>query len=230
MTSDRWDRIARDIEDDPSALVGSRIANVARSTLAASAVGLMRVVGDGRGAIDGGEVEGGMFDEAQMILGEGPTIDAIGADSPILVEDLTTPDAVDRWPGFVPRAAELGVLSLFAFPMRIGGVRVGVLSAYRAVSGPLTTMEYADGLVVASLASLLLMDDQDSVEGGFSAVDTGDLASHSRLQIAAGMVSEQLDVSVADALVRLRAHAYVSDLRLDDVSRAVIDRTLVLDP
>ena len=230
MTSDRWDRIARDIEEDPSTLVGSRIARVARSTLAASTVGLMLVVGDGSGAIEGGDIEGGMFDEAQMILGEGPTIDAIGSDSPILVEDLTNPESIDRWPGFVPRAAELGVLSLFAFPMRVGGVRVGVLSAYREASGPLSTMEYADGLVIASLASLLLMDDRESVEVGSSPIESGDLASHSRLQIAAGMVSEQLDVSVADALVRLRAHAYVGDLRLDDVSRAVIDRTLVLDP
>lgn len=228
MTPDRWDEIARRIENDGSAQAGARIATVARSALHATTIGLLRVVGEGSGPVDGGDIDGGLFDEAQTVLGEGPTVEAIVAESPILADDLASTVSLSKWPGFVTRAAELGVKSMFAFPMRVGGVRVGVVSAYRETTGPLTPVEFADGLVIASLASLLLMDGDhvaDSSLRGF-----GDLPSHSRLQLAAGVVSEQLDVPVRDALVRLRAHAYANDLRLDDVARAVIDQTLVLDP
>jgi hypothetical protein len=44
------------------------------------------------------------------------------------------------------------------------------------------------------------------------------------------MLTEQLGVSIADAFVRLRAHAYVNDLRLTDVARDIVTRRLRLHP
>jgi len=43
---------------------------------------------------------------------------------------------------------------------------------------------------------------------------------------AAGMISVQLGVAVEEALVRLRAHAYVQERRLVDVARDVVERRL----
>ena len=43
---------------------------------------------------------------------------------------------------------------------------------------------------------------------------------------AAGMVSAQLDVSVAEALIRLRAHAFANDRPLTDVAQDVVARRL----
>jgi hypothetical protein len=43
------------------------------------------------------------------------------------------------------------------------------------------------------------------------------------------MVSAQLDVSVDQALVRLRAHAFRVGIPLLDISRSVVDRTLRFD-
>ena len=43
------------------------------------------------------------------------------------------------------------------------------------------------------------------------------------------MVSVQLDISVADALVRLRAHAFATDRPLTEVAREVVARTLRFD-
>ncbi len=40
------------------------------------------------------------------------------------------------------------------------------------------------------------------------------------------MISVQLSTSVAEALVRLRAHAFATDRRIEDVARDVIDREL----
>ena len=43
---------------------------------------------------------------------------------------------------------------------------------------------------------------------------------------AAGMVSVQLGITIAEALVRLRSRAFASDRHIDDVSREVVDRRL----
>ena len=47
---------------------------------------------------------------------------------------------------------------------------------------------------------------------------------------ATGMVSAQLEVSAADALVRLRAHAYAEGRTLSDVAADVLGRRLRLPP
>jgi hypothetical protein len=44
------------------------------------------------------------------------------------------------------------------------------------------------------------------------------------------MLTEQLGVGITDAFVRLRAHAYVNDLRLTDVARDIVARRLRLHP
>jgi hypothetical protein len=46
---------------------------------------------------------------------------------------------------------------------------------------------------------------------------------------AAGMVSEQLDIAIGDALARLRAYAYAADRPIDDVARDVVDHRLRID-
>ena len=42
------------------------------------------------------------------------------------------------------------------------------------------------------------------------------------------MLTEQLGVGIAEAFIRLRAYAYVNDLRLTDVARNIVARRLRL--
>jgi hypothetical protein len=44
------------------------------------------------------------------------------------------------------------------------------------------------------------------------------------------MISVQLAVSVADALIRLRAYAYANEMRLRDVAADVVGRRLRFSP
>ena len=44
------------------------------------------------------------------------------------------------------------------------------------------------------------------------------------------MLTEQLGVGIATAFIRLRAYAYVNDLRLTDVARDIVARRLRLQP
>ena len=47
---------------------------------------------------------------------------------------------------------------------------------------------------------------------------------------ATGMVTEQLGVGMAEAFVRLRAHAYAHDRRLGDLARDIVARRVRLSP
>ena len=72
----------------------------------------------------------------------------------------------------------------------------------------------------------------DAQAGGPSGVVAEQLEAgadfHFAVHNAAGIVSVQEDISVTDALIRLRAFAYSHDRLLDDVAQDVIARRLRL--
>jgi hypothetical protein len=93
--------------------------------------------------------------DAQFTLGQGPGLEAAAAGTPVLVPDLA--DAASRWPGFVPAAEDLGVHAIFAFPLRIGAISVGMLTAHRAIPGPLADGQLTDALALADAVTVLLL-------------------------------------------------------------------------
>jgi hypothetical protein len=148
----------------------------------------------------------------------------------VLVPDLQHHEA--RWPGFVPGAVELKVRAVFAFPLRIGAINVGVLTAHRAVPGPLVDGQLADALALADAVTVLLLDrapsDTDAApEGSGPRPGWARPATHrAEVHQATGMISVQLDVSLAETLVRLRAHAYAQDRPIAEVAADVVARRL----
>ena len=174
--------------------------------------------------------------ELQLTLGEGPSLDASASGGAVLASDLRTAEAGRRWPAFTPAACQAGAVAIFAFPLRIGAIRAGVLGMYRNRPGPLSASQLGDALVFADTATLLLLDapGQAVAGSGMGAGPGGqpaDLALHrAEIDQATGMLTEQLGTSIADAFMRLRAYAYVNDLRLADVARDIVARRLRLYP
>jgi hypothetical protein len=169
------------------------------------------------------------LEELLLTTGEGPGAEDFMFGSPMLIPDLAP--VTERWPGFAPAAVAAGARALFAFPLQAGAIRAGVLSLYRARPGPLTTQQLADALVFADIALQLLLD---SYAGISNSADYRPLdgLSDSRAEVyqATGMISVQLDVSLEEAFVRLRAHAFAAETSLDSVARDVVSRTLRFDP
>jgi len=169
-------------------------------------------------------------EELALTLGEGPSVDAL-AGGLELVADLAEADCLARWPVFAPAAARAGVRAVFALPLRIGGIRIGVLDLYRARPGGLDREQLANVLVLADTMGALLLDEA----GGDRLHPDGSWPEHAGTQHpvvhqATGMVIVQLGVTAAVALVRLRAYAYAHDRRLRDVARDVVARRLRFDP
>jgi hypothetical protein len=174
--------------------------------------------------------------ELQLTLGEGPSLEASVSGGPALASDLGTAEAGRRWPAFAPAARLAGAGAVFAFPLRIGAIRAGVLGMYRTRPGPLSAFQLGDALVFADTATLLLLGGQDDTPGDRAAGTApggqpADLALHrAEIDQATGMLTEQLGTGIADAFIRLRAYAYVNDLRLTDVARDIVARRLRLHP
>jgi GAF domain-containing protein len=163
--------------------------------------------------------------ELQFSLGEGPCLDAFLAGVPTFAVDLATRGA--RWPMFSTRAAELGVLAEFSLPLQLGAAPVGVLDLSREEPGMLSDEHLADALTAAEIvtdAVLLLQGASDGSELATLLEPAG--LDRVVVHQATGMVSAQLDVTIADALATLRAAAFRSDRSIYDISVDVVDRRM----
>lgn len=170
-----------------------------------------------------------LIEQLQFELGEGPCVDAHHLGTPVLEPDLAEPRRL-RWPAFSPPAIDAGVRAVFGFPLRVGGVRLGALNVYRNAAGALTDDQHADALVMATVAAELVLLVQAGAPPGRLAAELEAGADFQYVvHQASGMVAVQLDVSVADALVRLRAYAFGNDRPLAEVAAAVVNRSLRFD-
>jgi hypothetical protein len=166
----------------------------------------------------------------QFTLGEGPCVDAFASRRPVLTPELDL-FVTKRWPAYTPVAYERGVRAVFAFPMQIGAARLGVMDVYRDSPGALEDQALAQAFAFAEVALTTLLDQQDAAPGDDPAAVAGIALDHrAELFQAQGMVMVQLGVSLAEAMVRLRAHAYAHDRPLRDVAREVVARSLVFEP
>lgn len=167
-----------------------------------------------------------LIEDLQYTLGEGPCVDAYQLERPVFEPDLADP-ATPRWPAFARPAVDAGVRAIFGFPLGVGSVRMGALNLYTDRPGPLTDDQHADALVMADVAAEAVLAMQAE---GSDGVLTSELERGSNFQYvvhqAAGMVSVQLDVSITQALVRLRAYAFGNQRLLPVVAADVVARRL----
>src|SRR3954471_18638659 len=63
------------------------------------------------------------LEELQFALDEGPCVEASRGDRPVLHAKLTATGSV-RWPRYGLAALDAGVHAIFAFPLRVGTVRI----------------------------------------------------------------------------------------------------------
>jgi hypothetical protein len=175
----------------------------------------------------------GELEEWQLTYGQGPCLDAFTGGGPVLVADLHSAESAARWPVFTPAALDSGAHAVFALPLQVGAIRVGVLDLYRTTPGRLSPHELADALAFADTAGMLLLDTAAGAQP-----DTADLAwqrddptaHQAQVHQATGMILAQLGISATAAFARLRAYAYAHDRRLGDVARDIVERRLRLSP
>ncbi len=174
------------------------------------------------------------YDELQFLLGEGPCLDSVTRRAPVAVIDLADPDNA-RWPVYSPAMLDLQVRGVYAMPVVVAGEYVGALDLFRGRPGPLNNEHVSGAIVAAELAGMPLLDLLDAdLQAAVADPDSNawaELHSLSRVEVsqATGMLVAQLEIEPAEALVRLRAHAYATGRSATDVARDILDRKLRLE-
>jgi ANTAR domain/GAF domain len=202
-------------------------AGVALLSLKGAGVSLM-VDGQLRGTAGVSDPGIEAVQELQLTLGEGPCVDAWKSCSPVLEPALADP-AVLRWPAFAPAGVLAGVQAVFALPLALGAIQLGVLVLYRDRPGVLDAEELATGLVLAEVATQVLLALQAAAPtDALHELLSKEPPHWAEVHQATGMVSVQLGVSLDEAYVRLRAHAFAQDVPLRTVAREIVTRRLRL--
>jgi hypothetical protein len=177
-------------------------------------------------ATDGSAV---ILENLQQTLGEGPCITAFHDRRPVLQSDLA--EASSRWPGFAPAAMAAGVTAIFAFPLQVGAIRLGVLDLYRDTPGPLDSLQLGEALDHAAAATTILLDQQHNASPGGLHPDLADAADGRReIHQATGMMTVQASVTITDALLMLRSRAYAEERPLIELAQDVVARRVTFYP
>lgn len=173
---------------------------------------------------------GSRLAELQVTVGEGPCVEARQEGGPVLVADLDTPASQRRWPLFGPLAVEAGAGALFALPLCVGAIRVGVLALHRASAGQLEPATLADSLAFTAVCLGLLLDEQLALPVADGQRALGLPLHNVALHQATGMIAGQLDVAMDVAFARLRARAFADQRSLLELAIDVVARRLCFDP
>jgi hypothetical protein len=206
----------------PAAL--QRICRAASSSLSLAGAAIQVITGTSDPVVLGSSDNvSRRLGEIPFEVGEGPCLEAFAIARPVLVPDLLG-GGQSRWPGYVAAIREAGVSAVFALPLHVGAVRLGVLEAYGVTARSLSAHEVSVALVLAEIATGCLIDTPD---GSAAALldDRGLMkAMERRVEIhqAQGMVTVDLGVGLAEALALMRAHAFSRGVPLLELARLIL--------
>lgn len=161
------------------------------------------------------------LEEAQFGVGEGPTRDAFALRRPVLVGDLE--NGGSRWSGWLPLALRAGATGVYAVPLQVGASIFGALTLYGGVPPTLDRRGLEAVLVFGDLATTILLDGSGPRDGlPLDPGLDGTMNSHARIFQAQGMVMVALGVSLAEALARMRAHAWSTGQSLETLAGEIV--------
>lgn len=165
----------------------------------------------------------------QMQREEGPCVDAFRAGEQVVELDMGA--VPDRWPSFVPRARALGFRSVFAFPLRLRGERIGALNMFRRSQRPFEQRDMRVAQAIADVATIGILQER-AVRDAETLAGQLQQALDSRVVIeqAKGVVATRLGISVREAFEHLRRESRTSGRTLRDVCQEAVDGTLRLEP
>jgi GAF domain len=222
----------RDFEaagEQPTAL-GSGLSGLCAQVVGVDGASVTLMVdGEHRGSLGASDDAMALVEDLQFTLGEGPCYDACRTGRAVLEPELGRADG-SAWPAFAPPALHAGVAAVFAFPLQAAGVCLGAVDLYNRKEGDLEEGQLDEARAIAEVVSQLVLAVQsDAAPGSLAVAFEAAIDARAVVHQAAGMLSVQLVLPVAEALVRLRARAYALERLVNDVARDVIGRALRFD-
>jgi hypothetical protein len=169
---------------------------------------------------------GAGVDELDLFSDGSPILQAEQTASPVLVADL---ERSIRWPEFASAARPLGMRAVFAWPLVVGAINLGVLAAFRDRPGALSPPQITALAGCAAELTDRLLEAQAAENRGCGEVQPlMSVGAHRFAEIhqAVGMVSAQLDCTMNQALHELLRHAATYGRAITAVAVDVTTRRL----
>lgn len=206
-----------------------RLADTCVELLAADAAGMLLSDQRGQLAPVAASTEGTRLLELfQLQTDEGPCLDCFHTGAPVTCTDLAEADS--RWPRFATRAAQEGVASVHALPLRLRDETIGALNLFCTRPGPLPDTDLRLGQALADVATIGILNERAVRRGEVLAEQLqGALNSRIILEQAKGVLAALAHIDPAEAFALLRRHARQHNLRLTDLARAVVNGGPELD-
>jgi hypothetical protein len=197
--------------------------------LGLTGIGIMLASGHKLDCVAVSDAATGTIEELELMVGEGPCLDAYRTGTACFDADLAD-DRPVTWTAFREGALAAGVRAAFGFPVVVADECIGVLNCYSDRAGTLSAERVADARVVADVSGRTMVSWQADAPPGMLAWQLERSGGyHVAVHQAVGRVSVQARVAVDDALALLRAHAYAQDRTLLDVAADVLASRLRFD-
>ena len=163
----------------------------------------------------------------QLRHDEGPCLEAFRTGAP---SNYLEQGSVQRWPRFAAAARDAGFGSVHALPMRLRTETIGALNLFRVSPGTLDPTSLRTARALVDVATIGLLQER-SLRNQELLTEQLQTALNSRIVIeqAKGLIAERLKLDMVAAFGVLRSYARGNRLKLSDVARAVIDRTISTD-
>jgi transcriptional regulator with GAF, ATPase, and Fis domain len=161
----------------------------------------------------------------QLQREQGPCLDCYHLGEPVNATDLARQS--QRWPLFARAALDTGYRSVHALPLRLRQQILGALNLFSDKPGALGETAARLGQALADMATITILHERALRESEHVAAQL-QTALDSRIVIeqAKGVLAERGDLAMDDAFQALRKHARDHNLRLHDVARGIVERTI----
>jgi GAF domain-containing protein len=193
--------------------------------LEVDAVGIL--LADQRGALNlvaASTEQARMLELFQLQDEEGPCLDCFHTGMPVGCADLV--EEPQRWPRFTVAAREQGFSAVHAVPMRLREQVVGALNLFRTSPGvvPADAVELAQSFANVATISILQVR---ALRHSEMVAEQLQNALNSRIMIeqAKGILTERLQIGIADAFSLMRTYARNTNQLLSDIAEQVIARS-----
>lgn len=159
----------------------------------------------------------------QLRFQEGPGIASFRTGTPVHAADLR---GGGQWDTFRSAALKAGFTAVHALPLRLDDANLGSLTLFRRRPGELTREDIVVGEALAGSATATLLA-QRAVEKAETLAGQLQTALHTRIVIeqAKGILAERHGLGPEGAFELMRSFARHDRRRLDEVARAIIDRS-----
>lgn len=169
-----------------------------------------------------------VLEDLQYTMGVGPCQDAFHTGRPVHAPRLDL-SVVALWPAFVDMARDAGIGAVFAYPLASNGAKIGVMTLYQDREGELSSGQNDDSLALARVLTETVLSLQDAAPAGALAAGLEEaVAYRAEIHQACGMVAVQLGIPPAEALARIRAHAFAGSQPVGVVAADIVARRLRL--